>query len=252
MVMAPLASGAVARPRSFRQPHRLPRQELTSAQGVFLQGKEDRSCDFAVPASRCGLCLLALAVSAFAQSSMDGRWHGWGSERPLRAGIPARYPACIALDDAHGTIDYPSFQCGGSPTKISVDQTKAIFRERITYGACIDGGEVTLDIVKEKLSLVWLGTAEGIPISVLASLNSPLRVLSFALLPRRRGPLPPLILACHGTRGGVARHSAKRRTAKRRAGTPGAERAADLAAKLEPTSTERACACCWRHRRWRA
>lgn len=115
--------------------------------------------------------LLAFSIAAFAQQTIGGRWHGWGLQRPPE-GLP-EYPVCIALDGENGTIDYPSFPCGGSLTRLSGDQTRAVFRERITYGIgnCVDGGEVTLHLVKDKLSLTWLGTYEGISVSLVALLN---------------------------------------------------------------------------------
>ena len=116
--------------------------------------------------------LLALSASAFAQWNVDGRWYGVGHERPIRQGVASEYTISISLAGTGGTIDYPSLRCGGSLTRISGNSTRAVFRERIGYGTCIDGGEVTLSLVNgNRLSFTWLGTDGGTPLSVVGLLN---------------------------------------------------------------------------------
>jgi hypothetical protein len=130
-----------------------------------------RCCARALLSSGPCVCLLAFSIAALAQSTIEGRWHGLGAQRSIPAGFDLEYTVCIALDGESGTIDYPSLACGGSLTRLSRDQTGTVFRERITYGNCVDGGEVTVDLVKDKLSFTWLGTHKHISLSVVALLN---------------------------------------------------------------------------------
>src|SRR5262245_41611073 len=87
--------------------------------------------------------LLALpATAALAQwGGFEGRWYGMGREHPIRPGIQVDYPVQVTITGDIGQIDYPETRCGGTLTRISGDQTLVRFRERITYGTCIDGGE---------------------------------------------------------------------------------------------------------------
>jgi hypothetical protein len=55
---------------------------------------------------------------------------------------------------------------------VSGDHTQVRFREQITYGNCLDGGEVTLRFVHGALSFTWHGRDNvGTFITVVAELR---------------------------------------------------------------------------------
>ena len=65
------------------------------------------------------------------------------------------------------TIDYPSLSCGGSLTLLSNSGTSAQFHEHTTYGNCVDGGAISVDLVNGKLAWTWTGSN----VSVIAVLD---------------------------------------------------------------------------------
>jgi hypothetical protein len=65
------------------------------------------------------------------------------------------------------TIDYPSLSCGGSLTLLSNSGTSAQFHEYITYGNCVDGGAISVGLVKGRLAWTWTGSN----VSVIAVLD---------------------------------------------------------------------------------
>jgi hypothetical protein len=105
--------------------------------------------------------VVALPAAAFAQWSMEGQWSGIGREQPVRPGINPEYPIRVTFSGGTGRIDYPATSstpaCGGNLLRISGSDTYAIFREQITYGNCLDGGEVTLSLAQNGLSFTWRG-----------------------------------------------------------------------------------------------
>ncbi|MGH6735545.1 MAG: hypothetical protein ACRECX_05635 [Methyloceanibacter sp.] len=103
-----------------------------------------RSCGYEVPAA-----------------SLAGTWSGSGHQ--TGGGAPRQnYPVVMTINSGGGTIDYPSLKCGGSLMELSNSGTSAEYRERITYGNCIDGGTISVSFADGKLHWVWTGSGIGV------------------------------------------------------------------------------------------
>jgi hypothetical protein len=68
----------------------------------------------------------------------------------------------MSITQGGGSIDYPSLSCGGSLTELSNGGTSAEFQEHITYGKCIDGGTITVNLVNGRLAWTWLGSGVNV------------------------------------------------------------------------------------------
>jgi hypothetical protein len=68
------------------------------------------------------------------------------------------YSVVMRIAQDGGSIDYPSLSCGGSLTQLSSSGTSAQFQEHITYGDCVDGGAITVNLVNGKLAWTWFGS----------------------------------------------------------------------------------------------
>jgi hypothetical protein len=93
-------------------------------------------------------------------ATMDGLWQGTLHQNPAATSV---YPVELTMRGGNGTVAYPTLGCGGSLTPISGDATRMIVRERLTYGhaKCIDGGEITLQLLDERLAFTWSGAHLG-------------------------------------------------------------------------------------------
>jgi DNA-binding beta-propeller fold protein YncE len=92
--------------------------------------------------------------------SLTGKWRGTVTQDKPE---PHAFPVTMELDGPNGgSIDYPSFSCGGSLEFRRVDGTTFWYTEHITHGKdkCIDGG--TLKVVPQGNSLNWDWSGEGV------------------------------------------------------------------------------------------
>lgn len=102
--------------------------------------------------------------------SLAGTWRGVGHQSPAgKSG--ADYPVVMTIGANGASIDYPSLRCGGSLTRLSGGGTTAQYREHISYGNCLNGGLVTVNLVRGKLSWSWSGRQGATQYSVIAVLE---------------------------------------------------------------------------------
>jgi hypothetical protein len=93
--------------------------------------------------------------------SLTGTWSGSGHQSG--GDLPSSdYPVVMSITQGGGSIDYPSLSCGGSLTELSNSSTSAEFQEHITYGKCIDGGTITVNLVNGKLAWTWIGSGVNV------------------------------------------------------------------------------------------
>jgi hypothetical protein len=102
--------------------------------------------------------------------SLEGTWHGEGHQSPASE-TGSDYPIAMTISNGGGSIDYPSLGCGGSLALISGSATSAQYRETITYGGCISGGTVSVNLFQGRLSWTWMGEYEGQQYNVIAVLE---------------------------------------------------------------------------------
>jgi hypothetical protein len=102
--------------------------------------------------------------------SLVGTWRGVGHQSPAPKG-GADYPIVMVIGGNGGSIEYPSLRCGGSLARLSGAATSAQFREQITHGNCINGGTVSVNLFRGRLSWTWIGQASGKQYSVIAVLE---------------------------------------------------------------------------------
>lgn len=98
-----------------------------------------------------------------------GNWSGSGHQSP--AGSQPDYPVSMTLNSSGGSIDYPSLACGGTLSFVSGNERAAEYVEHITYGNCLDGGNVTVRLENKVVAWTWLGTYDGQQYSVIAVLS---------------------------------------------------------------------------------
>ena len=97
---------------------------------------------------------------------LAGTWSGSGHQSGGNR-ESEDYPVVMTIGQGGGSIDYPSLSCGGSLTELSASGTSAQFQEHITYGNCVDGGSITVNLVNGRLAWTWMGSG----ISVIAVLE---------------------------------------------------------------------------------
>ena len=102
--------------------------------------------------------------------SLNGTWRGTGHQTPAGPG-GADYPVVMVIGAGGGSIDYPSLSCGGSLTRLSGGATSAQFRESITYGRCVNGGTISVNLVNGRLAWTWTGQEGGTRYTVIAVLE---------------------------------------------------------------------------------
>ena len=99
--------------------------------------------------------------------SLAGTWSGLGHQSG--GGLPSSdYPIVMYITRGGGSIEYPSLNCGGTLTELSQSGASAELQENITYGNCVDGGTISVNLVNGKLAWTW--TKPG-GISVIAVLK---------------------------------------------------------------------------------
>jgi hypothetical protein len=114
-----------------------------------------------------------LAAISTAAPSMAGTWRGQGHQIPTLGGA-GEWSIVMTIENAGGSIEYPSLGCGGTLTQISNTGTLAQFREHITHMSgttCIDGGLITVNSVNEELAWSWTVSYKGQQINAVAALS---------------------------------------------------------------------------------
>ena len=109
------------------------------------------------------LALLLLLVSTAAAQGkskpwLRGAWEGTGyqtddkSTWPMKVTITKRKGGRRAI-----SIDYPSLNCGGRWKLLSINGSKARFRERLDHGQdkCTDNGLVTIERIGRQLIFLY-------------------------------------------------------------------------------------------------
>jgi hypothetical protein len=92
-------------------------------------------------------------------NSLTGTWSGSGHQSG--GGQPTSdYPVVMTIAQVGGTIDYPSLACGGSLTELANSGASAKYREQITYGKCLDGGMIEVNLIGGKLAWTWRGLGD--------------------------------------------------------------------------------------------
>ena len=99
-------------------------------------------------------------------NSLAGTWSGSGHQSG--GGLPSSdYPVVMTIDQSGASINYPSLQCGGPLVELSNSGTAANYREQITYGKCLDGGIISVNLAGNKLSWNWSGAGGVTVVAVL-------------------------------------------------------------------------------------
>ncbi len=105
---------------------------------------------------RIGCVMLGAALGAPAQAQTSpGVWTGVGFQEQ-GAGVQETWTVRIEVSASKVLkIDYPSLDCGGQLEPAGRDGHVRLWRERITYGPCIDGGQVATYTKDGALFLMW-------------------------------------------------------------------------------------------------
>ncbi|HEX7315736.1 MAG TPA: hypothetical protein VF297_17595 [Pyrinomonadaceae bacterium] len=91
--------------------------------------------------------LLSLTLTVWSQGKdnnwLTGTWQGRGYQTDSSSTWSMWFKAS---GDGY-SIEYPSLECGGEWRLISIDSSKAKFKEKITYGKsrCLDNGLVIIE-----------------------------------------------------------------------------------------------------------
>jgi hypothetical protein len=100
---------------------------------------------------------LEVAPVAPAIQYLTGKWHGIAvQDKPQNH----TFPVTMELKgESRGTIDYPSFTCGGSLEFRGVEGSTSTYTEHIHYGKgnCIDGGTLKVSLAGDSLHWDWSG-----------------------------------------------------------------------------------------------
>jgi hypothetical protein len=89
--------------------------------------------------------------------SLAGTWSGSGHQSGGET-VSMDYPIVMYISQGGGTIEYPTLNCGGSLTELSNSGMSAQFQEHITYGDCVDGGAIAVNLVNGRLAWTWTGS----------------------------------------------------------------------------------------------
>lgn len=112
----------------------------------FLDGKKFTISKKIAASVLLLLCLSSVVRPQQAKSNrawLNGTWEGTGYQ------IDTDSTWTMRLRGRGGKylIEYPSLSCGGRWRLISINSTRAVFRESITFGqnACVDKGSVVIE-----------------------------------------------------------------------------------------------------------
>lgn len=113
----------------------------------------------------------AAAVSAQTKSSswIRGTWEGTGYQTDDKS----TWTMVLKAQGRRFTIDYPSLSCGGRWKLISINASRARFRERLDHGAdkCADRGTVTIQRINRNQLLFFYSYQGDKRITASAILN---------------------------------------------------------------------------------
>ncbi len=129
---------------------------------ISQAGRKDFERPFTAVAGQASTVKAALEELGTSPSSrfLTGKWHGTvAQDKP----VVHTFLVMMELQGASGgTIDYPTFTCGGSLEFRGFEGSTLSYTEHITYGKdnCVDGG--TLKVTLQGNSLGWDWSGEGI------------------------------------------------------------------------------------------
>lgn len=113
-----------------------------------------------------GLLLLLTSTAAAqgkSKSWLRGAWEGTG----YQTDDDSTWPMRLTITKAKGrrrafSIDYPSLNCGGRWKLLSINQSKARFREQLDHGQdkCTDNGRVVIERIGRG-QLIFLYSNQG-------------------------------------------------------------------------------------------
>ena len=73
-------------------------------------------------------------------NNFQGTWEGQGYQYDIEESWTIK----LVIAEGQYKIDYPSLQCGGVLTLLNATANKMEFREKITYGLCVDNGDTVI------------------------------------------------------------------------------------------------------------
>jgi hypothetical protein len=115
--------------------------------------------------------IFAAAVSAQTKSGnwIKGTWEGTGYQTDDKS----TWTMVLKAQGQRFSIDYPSLNCGGQWRLISIDASRARFRERLDHGQdkCADRGTVTLQRLNRKQIIFWWSYQGDTAVAASAVLN---------------------------------------------------------------------------------
>jgi hypothetical protein len=123
----------------------------------------------------CGLVFVILMISsaALAQKKstgwIKGTWEGTGYQIDDKS----TWAMVLTARGNRFSIDYPSLNCGGRWTRVSINASRARFREILTHGQdkCADRGRVLLQRISRKQLLFLYSYGDTRDVSASAVLN---------------------------------------------------------------------------------
>jgi hypothetical protein len=110
--------------------------------------------------------LLLLASTAAPQGKskfwLRGAWEGTGYQTDDNSTWPMRLTITKRKGRRTYSIDYPSLSCGGRWKLLSINQSKARFREQLDHGQdkCTDNGQVVIERIGRR-QLIFLYSNQG-------------------------------------------------------------------------------------------
>jgi hypothetical protein len=122
-------------------------------------------------ASAAGLLLLSAAVVCGQTRGgwLRGEWSGTGYQTDTNNTWAMR----LTAKGRAYTVDYPSLECGGRWTLLSLNARRAVFRETITRGAerCAQRGRVVVERLNSRQLGYWFSQAGSNDYTASAILN---------------------------------------------------------------------------------
>ncbi|HOY78245.1 MAG TPA: hypothetical protein PLN33_10595 [Hyphomonadaceae bacterium] len=116
------------------------------------------------------LAAFLLATPAIAQpgqKAITGEWQGTGLQVD-RGGVQSTWTIELSIRNGQSAISYPSLDCKGVLHRVTTTPTRIAFREEITDGNCIDGGQISATF--ENGRLFWFWTKPGLDVDASAVL----------------------------------------------------------------------------------
>ncbi|SRR5581483_28402 len=123
----------------------------------------------------CGLALILLTISGAAAAQqkstgwIKGKWEGTGYQIDDKS----TWSMLFTARGKRYSVDYPTLNCGGRWRLISINQSRARFREVLDHGQdkCADRGRVLIQRISRKQILFLYSYKDARDISASAVLN---------------------------------------------------------------------------------